>query len=256
MYEPPVVPHATVPPPAPPAPDAPESKPARPGNRHWIRLVAAIAVTGLVVAGVVWLIVTTVPQSTYEETTDSLATAQADVARLEQQAVELKEDVESLQADNGQLSGEVATLRAENEQLTGEAATLRAESDRIAQGSAALSDAVVSARSAAEAPAFSNLNGNAEFFAELQAAGADFTDADGLLAELGHDITFQQWTQQDQSYYALDRAMAALADDRLWDAWLRWNQSEVGSPQETAAAMEYSWRLQRLLMQALGKAPD
>jgi hypothetical protein len=242
MYEPPVVPHVTVPPPAPPAPDARPSAPADPGKRRWTWLVAGIAVTGIVVAGGMWLLVTTVPQSTHDETTASLATAQADVARLEQEVVELEEDVESLEVDNGQLSGEAATLRAENE--------------RIAEGAAALSDSVASARSAAEGQALNMLNYVPEFFAEAQAAGTDFTDADALLAELGHDVTFKEWTQQDEAYYALDRAIVAVDDDRLRDAWERWNQSEVGSPQETAAALEYSWRLQRLLVQALGNIPD
>jgi len=242
MYEPPVVPRMTAPPPAPPAPDAQESSPARPGKRRWTWLIAGIAVTGIVVAGIVWFIVTTVPQSTYDETTDSLATAQADVARLDRQVVELEDEVESLESDNGRLTGEVATLRTENE--------------RIADDAAAMSDAVASARSAAEAQALNLLNYNPEFFVALQAAGADFTDADGLLADIGYDSTFKEWTQQEETYYALDRAMAALADDRLWDAWQRWNQSDVGSPQETAAAMEYSWRLHRLLMQALGTVPD
>ena len=242
MYEPPVARQVTTPPSAAPPPDLREPAPARPRTRRWLWLVAAIAVTGIVAAGVLWLIASTVPESTYDEATDALATAEADVARREQQIAALEDEVVSLEADHRRLTDDGATLRADNQQLADDAAALR--------------DAVVSARTAAEAQALDLLNANPEFFAGLQAAGTDFTDADWLLAELGHDVTFEEWAQQDETFYAVDRAMEAVADDRVWDAWQRWYQSEVGSPQETAATFEYLWRLDRLVIEALGKAQD
>ena len=131
-----------------------------------------------------------------------------------------------------------------------------AEATRLDGEAAALRDAVALALVVAEAQAHDVLNTGADLPAQLQAAGADFSDADALLAELGHDGTLEDWAAQEEAFYATDRAMAAVDDDRLWEVWQRWYDSDPGSPQEQAAYFEYLWRLHRLVLETLGDTQE
>jgi hypothetical protein len=223
----------------PPAPVR-ESVGTRSGRWPWI--VGAVVIAAIVGVGVSWLLATTVSQSAYDDATAELASAEADVARLEEQVAALEDEVSTVEADNRQLATDSTALRADVTRLTGEAATVR--------------DAAALALVAAEAQAYDSLNTGTELPTQLDAGAADFTDADALLAELGHEGTFKEWAAQDESYYATDRAMAAVDDDRLWDAWQRWYNADVGSPQEQAAYFEYLWRLHRLVVESLGATQE
>lgn len=230
-----VAPPTTVPPP-------PAGEPVRSSARRWPWVVGAVAIAAIVGLGVWWLLSTTVSESAYDEVTADLAAAEGDVARFEQQVTMLEQEVASLEADNEQLTAEGTALQADITRLTGEA-------DAVRQGAAL-------ALLVAEAQAHDSLNTGADLPARLEAGGGDFSDADALLAALGHEGTFKEWAADEDSFFATDRAMAAVDDERLWAAWNRWYEAEPGSPQEQAAYFEYLWRLNRLVVETLGATQE
>ena len=177
------------PPNALPPPHVGQSTGTRSRRHRWPWVVAAIVVTGTIGAAIWWLVDSRVPESEYEEATAALATAETDVDRLNEQIVTLEAQADSLRAENQQLADEGAAVRADYEQLVTDTTALR--------------DTLASALLAAEAEAHDLLNAGPELLAELEGAGADLADADGLLADLGYDVTFRDWAVQDESFAPL-----------------------------------------------------
>lgn len=219
IQEPPVV----VVPPA-PSPASPGPGPPTRQRTSWTWMVAASAVIifGLVGA-LVWVMASTVPTSDYDRATADLASAQT--------------EIETLTADNGELT-------ARNAAVTADLESLQASHDKLVSEAAA-------AAIAAQAIAYLDLNNDAAFVQQVVQSGWNATTADELLAQLGEDVTLEEWVNSGSAFLAADRSVYLTEDATLIDAWNTWLVTEPGSLEEAAAYGDVLFRLAYLINEPL-----
>ena len=105
------------------------------------------------------------------------------------------------------------------------------------------------AATAADALAYVQLNLDPEWFAELRRMGADSAMYDELLAQLGQDGTTESWVASGDAWFHANAVACATDDPTLIDAWVAWNEAEIGSADETVAWNALGIRLTSLLQE-------
>ena len=214
IQEPPVV----VVPPVP----SPSPAPSPRASRTWMVAAGGVIIVGLVGA-LVWVMASSVPMSDYDRATADLASAQT--------------ELDTLTADNDELT-------ARNAAVTADLESLQADHDKLVSEAAA-------AAIAAEAIAYLDLNNDPAFVQQVVQSGWSAATADDLLAQLGEDVTLEEWVNSGSAFSAADRSIYLTGDATLIDAWNLWLDTEPGSLEEAAAYGDVLFRLAYLINEPL-----
>lgn len=219
--------------PAPPSTSTPavqtsgRSEGSQRGWPRWVTLlVGTVAMTAVGVTALLY----SQAVSDRNDAEDDLASAEAELAASEDLLAEVETQRDEALAE---LSASEASLKE---------AEFRGE---------AMGSAIESAIVAGEAVAADGLNLDPVFAQEVIDAGADMALAEDLLRDLGHPDDLQTWVASDAAWWEVNGKIQAIDDDELDDAWVRWNNSEIGSPEELAASWDYYWRLAHLVLEPL-----
>jgi len=224
----------------------PAPTPQRPGDyraRRAIPVVVAVVAVLAAVVAVSWVLATTVPSSDYDEVNARLDRRTAQLADAEDQ-------IGTLQSTTDELDTEIAALTTQNDDLTADVGTLRSD---LAAAEVVRADAqqrLDRATLAAAAIAYIALDWWPDDVDTVTAAGA-VSSPDELLAALGEDATWSEWVNANDVWRERDRAIAALDDEPLIEAWDRYWEAELGSPEEGAAWADFQARLTLLLVESL-----
>ena len=68
-----------------------------------------------------------------------------------------------------------------------------------------------------------------DWYRDLVDMGLDVEPYDTLLAELGYDDGLESWIDEGRGWVTNNSAVILVNDDELLDAWVRWNETPVGS---------------------------
>lgn len=238
--------------------------PTRRGRR---RLAAGIGVAALLGAGFWAVLAFTVPSGSYDDAIaardaalDTVAETEGRLAAAERQAARATADAEAASDEAERLTSALATSQAEAaaagaavEEAEAEASSMR---ERTAEAEARLRDAgeaVEAILAPASALAMWDANRPSEMLDDLEAAGADITVADDMLAALGVADTTREFVTDDLFVLAYLTALAEAGPEAeaAWDAYLR---TPSGSDEEWAAHQELYWQLEALTIERIQDA--
>lgn len=183
----------------------------------------------------------------------SLAAAQSRVSSLTAGVDTAEADVERL---TSALAGAEADTAAAVEDANAAAADLDDLRERLITAEGSLRDAgeaVEAILAPASALAMWDANRPSEMLDDLEAAGADITVADDMLAALGVADTTREFVTDDLFVLAYLTALAEAGPEAeaAWDAYLR---TPSGSDEEWAAHQELYWQLEALTIERIQDA--
>ncbi len=225
------------------------------GRRKWLAFAVAGCMMLAMVAGVFVGRVSMRPQLddlTIER--DALTDVVSDLT-TERDA--LVSEIAAAADERDALTNDLAVLDAAAEADTATIADLTsdltAEQRRAAELDAdntTLLAAIDASLTAARIPALEWLLFDDDAAAEVAASSANLAMANQLLADLGRDETFQEWTEGDRDWQFYYRAVVRL-DEQLQQSLDQYYAAPEGSSEELAAVVEFYWRLHHLILQPL-----
>jgi hypothetical protein len=244
---------------------APLAPPVEPeANKRWPVLLAALVVLALLIAGGAWwLLGSTVSQSDYDDLAAELDAAEgqladADAALVEEQAVladaesarsTAEEQLATALSASALLEDDFEALEASFQQVDDSRRAAEQEADELRSEASALEGRLAAVDPAVRLLAYIELEVEPDVFIEAQDLGVDMSIGDELLATLGENETWSEWSDSSARWMMRDRAFAETGDAELGDAYERWMEAEVGSDDGLAAWVDMSLRLVQLIVE-------